>query len=136
MKLSKLLLISVLILFPGCSSQEELSVQQKEIVSTEAKEALESQSNYVNIKYRTDTVDIGAKYFESLNTSKSSFIRGAWYDSGNKYMVINLNGTYYHYCGLPSNTWSSFKVANSFGTYYNKSIKGSYDCRVNFVPNY
>ncbi|MBT3705074.1 KTSC domain-containing protein [Candidatus Peregrinibacteria bacterium] len=51
-------------------------------------------------------------------------------------MVINLNGTYYHYCGMPSSAWSSFERADSFGTYYNKYIEGDYDCRYNYVPTY
>lgn len=92
--------------------------------------------NYVEIKYRDDVVDIADTRFQALDTSRSSFIRGAWYDEDNEYMIINLDGTYYHYCGMPSNTWSSFKVADSFGSHYNRFIKGDYDCRMNSVPIY
>lgn len=93
-------------------------------------------SNSVNVKYREDNVDISADRFEEFDTSKSSFIRGAWYDEGNNYMIINLSGTYYHYCGKPRSSWDSFKSASSLGEYYNQRIKGSYDCRIYAVPDY
>lgn len=95
-----------------------------------------TRSNYVSIKYRSDKVDIENTRFEYLNTSSSSLVNGAWYDDSNNYMVINLNGTYYHYCGLPINIWKDFGSASSFGTYYNSNIKGNYDCRYNPVPVY
>lgn len=92
--------------------------------------------SYVVVKYKNTPVDINHQRWDKLNTSKSSFVNGAWYDSQNKYMIINLSGTNYHYCGLPSSIWSSFKLASSFGTYYNSNIKGKYDCRVNPIPSY
>ncbi|NVM47002.1 MAG: KTSC domain-containing protein, partial [Candidatus Lokiarchaeota archaeon] len=61
---------------------------------------------------------------------------GTWYDEDNSYMIIKLLATYYHYCGFPSEIWSAFKEADSFGTYYIKYIKGHYDCRCNYVPKY
>ena len=63
-------------------------------------------------------------------------VRGAWYDDENQYMVINLNGTYYHYCGMPESVWNTYEKANSFGSSYNAYIKGNYDCRDNYVPQY
>lgn len=89
---------------------------------------------YVNVKYRDDMVDIGNPRFEALDTSKSSFINGAWYDSGNEYMIIKLDSTYYHYCELPETVWNTFKKADSFGSYYNSSIKNKYDCREGHIP--
>jgi len=94
------------------------------------------QENFVTVKYRDSKVDIGHPRFEYLDTSKSSNVRGAWYDDANQYMVINLGGTNYHYCGLPTNIWNNFQVADSFGTHYHAYIKGNYDCRVNYVPSY
>jgi len=91
---------------------------------------------YVSVKYRDDPVNIAAPAFEYLNTSKSSFVRGAWYDSGDQYMVINLSGTYYHYCDMPNSTWRTFRGADSFGSTYNRIIKGRYDCRSGYVPDY
>lgn len=93
-------------------------------------------ANYVDIKYRDNNVNVADSRFEHLDTSNSSFIRDAWYDSSNQYMVIDLNGTKYHYCEMPEQAWSSFKRAQSFGSHYNNKIKGNYDCRINRVPDY
>ncbi len=91
-------------------------------------------TNYVIIKYRDDPVDIAN--FETFNTSKSSFIRGAWYDKQNQYMIIDLNGIKYHYCMFPNSVWNSLKQASSLGIYYNTYIKENYDCRLWWVPIY
>ena len=88
------------------------------------------------VKYREKPVDLGNPRFEYLDTSKSSFVTGAWYDSTNSYMIVGLRGIYYHYCRMPKNAWDSFRSADSFGRYYNASIKGKYDCRLGGVPNY
>lgn len=92
--------------------------------------------HYVNIKYRTDRVDVNNGSFQHFNTTRSSLVEDAWYDPGNNYMIIDLNGTNYHYCGMPVQVWNNFKEASSLGTYYNASIKGNYDCRINRVPSY
>lgn len=91
---------------------------------------------YVTVAYRSDPVDIAHPAFEYLDTSGSSLVRRAWYDDDTGYMVINLNGTYYHYCGMPISAWFAFGDAASFGSYYNSSIQGRYDCRSGFVPDY
>ena len=92
-------------------------------------------SEFVKVKYRDDKVNISASNFEPLNKSDST-VKGAWYDSGNKYMVIKLGGIYYHYCGMPSDTWSSLKIASTPYDFYQEDIKGNFDCRVNPVPQY
>jgi KTSC domain len=88
------------------------------------------------VKYRQTPVDLGDRRFEYLDTSRSSFITGAWYDSSNSYMVTGLRGTYYHYCRMPMNACNSFRAADSFGGHYNAFIKGNYDCRLGGVPVY
>lgn len=89
----------------------------------------------ITVKYRNGTVDLNSGDFEYFPTS-SSFVNGLWYDQSNQYMIILLNSTYYHYCGLPLSEWRSFKSSDSFGTYYNQRIKGNYDCRQGYVPSY
>lgn len=93
-------------------------------------------TQYVEVKYRNTPVDLSSSAFEFLNTDISSFINGAWYDQTNQYMVIRLSGTYYHYCSLPNSIWNRFKVADSYGTFYNQHIKGNYDCRSANIPEY
>lgn len=95
----------------------------------------EYRSKLVLVKYGS-FVDIGHSRFEYLDTSGSSFVGGAWYDVNSQYMVINLNGTYYHYCRMPSLAWNNFKKANSFGSHYNMAVKGLYDCRLGGIPDY
>jgi hypothetical protein len=91
---------------------------------------------YVSVKYRDDPVDVGAPYFESIGARSSSVVDAAWYDAGNEYLVIILNGTPYHYCSFPAVVWSSLKTAPSVGSFYANSIKGRFDCRIFPVPDY
>ena len=44
------------------------------------------------------------------------------YDKSQQYMVIDLNGTYYHYCEIDAVTVSELLAAPSLGTYYNARI--------------
>ncbi len=127
------LLVGAVIYFGG--QDNEVSINTETI--KEVKELSESYaSKYVSIKYRDGRVDIANPMFEYFDTKKSSFVRGAWYDKDNKYMIINLSGTNYQYCSLSKRVWDSFKNTSSFGSYYNSSIKGKYDCRLYSAPEY
>jgi len=96
----------------------------------------EVRSETVDVKYR-GPVDL--KTFECRDINRSSFIQRACYDSAQSYMIISLNGTYYHYCELPHATFDALMRAPSMGQFYNQNIKGSgsdgpYDCRTHRVP--
>ncbi|MBT4124525.1 MAG: KTSC domain-containing protein [Candidatus Pacebacteria bacterium] len=123
-------LFSFVFFLSGCTNTSSLN-SKKKISSYKS----ETSSKIVSIKYRKDPVNIGSSNFEYLSTN-SSFVNGVWYDSKNRYMVILLKSTYYHYCGISSSSWSSFKKASSYGDYYNSRIKGNYDCRQGYVPSY
>ena len=114
----------LLILLIGCAGATGESAQEK------------WTPRYVSIKYRADPVDIGAPYFEALDRSDSSVVNDAWFDESNQYLVINLQGTAYHYCGLPNAIWNALKAAESMGSYFQDQIKGNFDCRVLPVPEY
>ena len=90
-------------------------------------------SEIVDVKYR-GPVDLN--YFSCTNFDRSSLVRRVCYDRSNNYMVISLNGIYYHYCEIDSGTVASLLSADSMGRFYNASIKGRFDCRVNRVPSY
>ncbi|MGJ5136862.1 KTSC domain-containing protein [Bradyrhizobium oligotrophicum] len=95
-------------------------------------------SETVNVKYRGE-VDLTP--FSCTDTPRSSFVQRVCYDKSNAYMLINLRGTYYHYCELPQATFNAFMTSPSLGQFYNQRIKGSgsdgpYDCRTHRVPNY
>jgi hypothetical protein len=100
--------------------------------------ATPSYSETANVKYR-GIVDL--KPFACTDTPRSSFIQRVCYDKAQSYMLIDLRGTYYHYCELPSATFDAFMAAPSTGDFYNQKIKGSgsdgpFDCRTHKIPQY
>ena len=87
-------------------------------------------SETVDVKYR-GIADL--KPFACTDTPRSSFIQRVCYDKTQSYMLINLRGTYHHYCELPAATSDAFMVAPSMGQFYNQKIKGTgsdgpFDC--------
>jgi hypothetical protein len=78
----------------------------------------EVRSETVDVKYR-GPVDL--KRFECRDTLRSSFIQRVCYDKPQSYMIINLKGTYYHYCELPPATFDALVGAPSMGQFYNQN---------------
>jgi hypothetical protein len=74
------------------------------------------------VKYH-GVVDL--KPFICIDTPRSSFIQRVYYDKAQSYMLINLNGTYYHYRELHSARFDAFVAAPSMGQFYNQNIKGT-----------
>lgn len=69
------------------------------------------------------------KIEESVNTSKSSWIRGASYyscDGKLGFFILKTNMKEYLYSNMPLEIWLEFKNAESFGSYYNENIKNNY----------
>jgi KTSC domain len=95
--------------------------------------ALFKPSEIVDVKYRGP---VNLKHFSCTNVERSSFIKRVCYDRSNTYMVINLNGVYYHYCEIDDGTVALLLKADSMGQYYNGAIKGRFDCRTHRVPTY
>ena len=87
----------------------------------------------VNVKYR-GPVDLAPFQCESIN--RSSLVTRVCYDRKEQYMVIGLQGTYYHYCEIDAATVSALRNAQSMGRFYNQAIKGKFDCRTRRVPTY
>jgi KTSC domain len=87
----------------------------------------------VFVKYRGH-VDLTP--FECTDITRSSFIDRVCYDRTNEYMLISLNGTFYHYCEIDAGTVSSLLNSPSMGSFYNASIKGAFDCRLHRMPSY
>jgi hypothetical protein len=80
--------------------------------------------------------EVNVASFDCTNTDRSSFVERVCYDKPNQYMLINLKGTYYHYCEIDSETVSRSLKAESLGRFYNATIKGRFDCRTHRVPQY
>lgn len=97
-----------------------------------------SPSEMVYVKYR-GLVDLTP--FECENVYRSSFIQRLCYDSSNEYALVELSGTYYHYCEISQKVIDDWKHAESMGRFYNEYVKsrngdGPYDCRTHRVPQY
>jgi hypothetical protein len=93
----------------------------------------QGRSEVVEVKYRGP---VELKSFNCTDVNRSSLVKRVCYDRTHHYMVISLNGTYYHYCEIDEDTVEALKRAESMGRYYNASIKGRFDCRTHRVPNY
>ena len=101
--MKRLISILVFVLVVGAISISPFSIAEpiQPRTSKESKHVNDHSPRYIWIKYRQTQVDIADLRFEYLDTSRSSFVRGAWYDENNSYMIIGLAGTYYHYCRMP-----------------------------------
>src|SRR5262245_871356 len=95
--------------------------------------AARAQAESVDVKYR-GPLDLAP--FACTDVTRSSFIRRVCFDEAKSYMVISLNGTYYHYCGIPTTTVEALRDAESMGRFFNEQVKGRFDCRLNPVPKY
>lgn len=74
------------------------------------------------------------KISESVNTSKSSWIRKAHYyscDGQTGYFIIQENDKTYIHANVPIDVWQGFKNADSFGSYYDHNIRGRYRLNLN-----
>jgi hypothetical protein len=92
-------------------------------------------SEVVIVKYRGP---VSLARFKCDAVTRSSFIERVCYDESKSYMLIDLTGTWYHYCEIDSGTVSALLAADSMGGFYNQSIKGQgrFDCRTHRVPQY
>lgn len=90
----------------------------------------------LKIENRDTPVIYSSSVFESLDTSNSSFVNFALYDKKEFYLILGLSGKNYQYCEVPQYRWSNFKKSESFGSFYNKNIKGDYSCNSSQEPKY
>jgi hypothetical protein len=66
---------------------------------------------------------------DRVNTSESSWVRGASYYSCDKrmgYFILKTDSGNYVHKNLPLGVWKGFKKAKSFGSYYDALIKNRY----------
>lgn len=89
----------------------------------------------IYVKYK-GIVDVDNGHFSELKLKKSSLIKSMYYDKENKYLLVQLKKTYYHYCAIPNNVVSNWGASQSLGKYYNAYIRGNYDCRLYPQPSY
>ena len=68
-------------------------------------------------------------FTDNVNTSRSSWVRGASFYSCNKqlgYFIIKTDERNYIHKDLPISVWYNFKKTSSYGSYYNRYIKNRY----------
>jgi hypothetical protein len=87
----------------------------------------------VFVKYRGP---VNLAPFDCEWVARSSLVNRVCYDKKEQYLIVNLSGTYYHYCEIPANVVSAWKQSDSMGRFYNARVKGNFDCRVNRMPAY
>jgi hypothetical protein len=90
----------------------------------------------INVKYRDGAVDVDNGNFVEFNLKDSSLIKEIFYDQANKYLLVRLQRTFYHYCSIPALVVNDWMSAPSLGKYYNVNVKGNYDCRIYPIPQY
>lgn len=71
----------------------------------------------------------------TCSDTESSLVHRICYQPDHSYLVVLLDQTYYHYCRIPSQVVSQWLNADSKGRFYNRSIKGNFDCRLGGVPD-
>ena len=86
-----------------------------------------AQAETIFVKYR-GMVDL--REFSCTNI-ESSFVHRICYKKADKYLVVLLTDTYYHYCQIPQDVVQHWLSVDSKGKFYNAKIKGNFDCRLN-----
>ena len=61
-------------------------------------------------------------------TKSSSFVGNVRYNNDNQSMLILLNEKAYNFCNVSRRTYDSFEGSGSKGAFFNRSIKGQFDC--------
>ena len=70
---------------------------------------------------------------DKVDTSRSSLIKSATYyscDSKIGFLLVKIRSTEYIYQNVPISVWENFKEADSFGSFYNRNIKGNFQLNI------
>ena len=90
----------------------------------------------VQVKYHGG---VSLDAFACADVKQSGDISRICYDKAERYMVIQLKTTYYHYCEIDAATVQSLQTASSKRQYFEARIRGSgvdgpFDCRTHPIP--
>ena len=90
----------------------------------------------VQVKYH-GAVSLDA--FACAAVKESSDVSRICYDKAERYMVIQLKTTYYHYCDVDAATVQGLQMASSKRQFFETRIRGSgadgpFDCRTHPIP--
>lgn len=90
----------------------------------------------VQVKYH-GSVSLDA--FSCADVREAGDVSRICYDKSQRYMVIQLKTTYYHYCQIDAATVQGLQAAVSKRTYFEARIRGTgsdgpFDCRTHPIP--
>ena len=90
----------------------------------------------VQVKYH-GPVSLDA--FACADVKENSDVTRVCYDTAERYMIIRLRVTHYHYCEVDAATVQGLRTAASKRQYFETRIKGSgadgpFDCRIHPIP--
>ncbi|MGN6265440.1 MAG: KTSC domain-containing protein [Ginsengibacter sp.] len=103
----------------SCHSQNCQNLPTKFISYNRAADFIEHSSYKIN---------------ENVNTSKSSWITNVHYyscDGITGFLIIWVQARIYIHSKVPVDVWRQFKIASSFGSFYDHYIKGKYQFHLN-----
>lgn len=77
--------------------------------------------------------------FACVDVKESSDVNRICHDAAERYMIIQLGTTYYHYCAIDAATVRGLQTAASKRQYFESRIRGSgrdgpFDCRTHPIP--
>lgn len=95
------------------------------------------------IEIRPEIVDVYSRgsvaltdSFDCRDIKRSSVIERVCYTEKQRYLVVNIKGTYRQYCEVPVSTYTALMGAFSMGSYFQKEIDtGSGDDRYACRPH-
>lgn len=86
----------------------------------------------VDVKYHGA---VSLENFDCFALKPSSLVKRVCYHHANSHLLVNLQGTFYHYCAVPDDLVFAFVNADSLGSFYRDKIKGqNHDCRMHGLP--
>jgi KTSC domain len=90
----------------------------------------------VEVKYHGP---VSLEAFACADVREGSDVSRICYDAADRYMLIRLRSTYYHYCEIDAATVRALQTAGSKRQYFEAHIRGSgsdgpFDCRTHPVP--
>lgn len=96
-----------------------------------------ARAETVQVKYH-GAVSLDA--FACLDVNEGSDVSRICYDKTERYMLIQLKTTYYHYCSIDAGTVQGLQAASSKRRYFESRIKGTgldgpFDCRTHPIPS-
>jgi hypothetical protein len=66
--------------------------------------------------------------FDCRDITRSSVISRVCHDAETRRMVVQANGVYRQYCGLPKPAFDAFLNTPSMGRFFRSAIEGEYGC--------